>query len=92
MDNAISIRVSSGGQNSIRGGGRVTITSLAKRECDERYTAMFAYMTDEELVHKAFSLGREANHAGHLLPHQREELRGIKAQIQSRLRNKNKPR
>ncbi len=65
---------------------------MAKRESADRYAAMFAYMTDEELIEKGFSLGREENFERYLLPHQREELRGIKAQILARLRKKNPPR
>jgi hypothetical protein len=71
-------------------GGSVTVTRIAKQEYAERYAEMFSHMTDEELVDKAFCLGREVNHERHVRPHQRVELRGIKAQIQSRLRNKNK--
>lgn len=64
----------------------------AKRESADRHAAMFSYMTDEELIDKAVSLGREVNFERFLLPHQREELRGIKTQLLLRLRNKNKPR
>jgi hypothetical protein len=65
---------------------------MLKRKYDEKYATMFAYLTDEELVHKAFRLGNEVNETRYLLPRQREELRGIKAQIEFRLRRESKPR
>ena len=59
---------------------------------NEEVIAIYSYMTDEELINEAFQVGREMNYEKHLLPHEREELRGIKAALLSRLRNKNKAR
>ena len=70
----------------------MALFNFSKRESVERYLAMFAYMTDEELIDKVFSLGRDPNFERFLLPPEREELRGLKAGLLSRLRNKNKPR
>jgi hypothetical protein len=73
-------------------GGHVAILNFAKRESAERYSAMFSYMTDEELIDKVFCFGRESNFERFLLSPEREELRGLKAGVLARLRNKNKPR
>lgn len=68
----------------------MALFNLPKRDSADKYTSMFSYMTDEELIDKALSLGREVTFERYLLPHEREELRGIKAQLLSRLRSKNK--
>ena len=70
----------------------MALFNLPKRDSADKYSAMFSYMTDEELIDKALSLGREVTFERYLLPHEREELLGIKAQLLSRLKNKNKPR
>lgn len=73
-------------------GGRVALFNFTKRESAERYSAMFSSMTDEELIDKVLSFGRDPNFERFLLPPEREEIRGLKAGLLSRLRNKNKPR
>lgn len=70
----------------------MALFNLTKRESAERYSAMFSYMTDEELIEKAFAFSREPNFERFLLPPEREELRGLKAGLLARLRNRNKPR
>lgn len=70
----------------------MALFNLVQRESVDRDAALFAYMTDEELIDKGFGLGREANFERYLLPHQREELRGIKALLLARLGNKKPPR
>jgi hypothetical protein len=70
----------------------VALFNIVEGKSAERYSAMFSYMTDEELIDKAIRLGREPNFERYLLPPEREELQGIKAGLLSRLRNKTKPR
>ena len=73
-------------------GGRVALFNFTKRDSAERYSTMFSYMTDEELVDQVLSFGRDPDFERFLLPPERDELRGLKAGLLSRLRSKSKPR
>ncbi len=70
----------------------MALFNFTKRESAERYSTMFSYMTDEELVDQLLTYGREPDFARFLLSPEREEFRGLKAGLLSRLRKKNKLR